>query len=344
MYSGTTIFKMADRVGEGRVTYLPAIKGNRTKVYKKKKDLIMKAFNPMFPNIDSAKKDVHNFSTIVANKQMRKQISEWFRSWRPWQKRILLCNMTEICSKEQLKALITILEPVFHRDFAARFRGMYPVLQTRIVHRQPNYALVTEKQNDKSELNKLEDSFRECEKSEEINYELEEENAAKITENFDGEKQEILQETQSGPQKQRHFLPSLSSGEKTIPQVFSGAKAVEIPSTRRHEHAPQFCKTVSISNFFDPNVADELSRLGDMRTKYRCGDMSQVYGYAPITFKHAKWWEYSRERKLVKPRRSKLSKYFKSQLNQIEKVIVAAMLCLHGRERLKEAGEWYFAI
>ena len=310
-------FKMAasssSTSSKGRMTCLPALKDTRTGIFKKKKDLIIRDLDPSFlPNIDLTKTDIREFSTLVTNRQLRKQINEWFRSWRPWQKRILLCNMTEICSKEQLRALVTILEPVFHRDFTARLRGTYPVLQCRIVHRYP---LISELQ--KTQPNQLEEIFRSSR-----DRDLKEGPFARTLEICSREKQEVaLQEKQVGSSFQNQLLlfPSLSSEEKS--RQFSGAKDIEIPSPRRHEHAPQFSKTVSVSNFFDPN-GTELERLGDMRTKYRDGDISKLYGYAPVTFKHAKWWESHLERKLVKPRRSKLSKYFKSQLNQIEKVTI----------------------
>ena len=321
---------MADNSDKGRVTFLPAIWGSRTNIHKNSKGLLLRRFDSSLPNIDFARTDIHKVSTLVANRQTRKQISEWFNSWRPWQKRILLCNMTEICSKEQLKALITIMEPVFHRDFIARLRGMYPVVQPRIVHRYPNYTVCEFKNSEQNltghklsglELNKLEDILRDFGNSEGRNLEIEEEKTVRTINLDKQEYQEMLSQTenQTDYQEQKQTAQPLSSAGKSVPQIFSVATAVEIPSPRRHEHAPQFSKNVSISNFFGPSAA-EHERLGNMRTRIRPGDINKVYGSAPVTFKRAKWWEGHRGGKLVRARRSKLSKYFKSQLNQIEKV------------------------
>ncbi|XP_038072314.1 uncharacterized protein LOC119740909 isoform X2 [Patiria miniata] len=53
------------------------------------------------------------------NKQIFRKICQWFETWMPWQKRILLCGTTDRCSNSQLEYLATALEPVFHRDFSA---------------------------------------------------------------------------------------------------------------------------------------------------------------------------------------------------------------------------------
>lgn len=52
-------------------------------------------------------------------KQQVKLISSWFKAWRPWQRRIVLCSVILSCSKSQLSVLITSLEPLLHRDFSA---------------------------------------------------------------------------------------------------------------------------------------------------------------------------------------------------------------------------------
>ena len=52
-------------------------------------------------------------------KQQAKLISSWFKVWRPWQQRILLCSVVVSCSKSQLSVLVTSLEPLLHRDFSA---------------------------------------------------------------------------------------------------------------------------------------------------------------------------------------------------------------------------------
>ena len=60
------------------------------------------------------------------NKQIFYTICDWFETWMPWQKRIVLCGTTDRCSSQQLECLATALEPVFHRDFATALRGHYP--------------------------------------------------------------------------------------------------------------------------------------------------------------------------------------------------------------------------
>ncbi len=60
------------------------------------------------------------------NKQIFYTICEWFETWMPWQRRIILCGTTDRCSNQQLECLATALEPVFHRDFATALKGHYP--------------------------------------------------------------------------------------------------------------------------------------------------------------------------------------------------------------------------
>lgn len=52
-------------------------------------------------------------------KQHAKLIGSWFKVWRPWQRRIILCSAILSCSKSQLSVLMTSLEPLLHRDFSA---------------------------------------------------------------------------------------------------------------------------------------------------------------------------------------------------------------------------------
>ncbi|XP_022089096.1 uncharacterized protein LOC110978414 isoform X2 [Acanthaster planci] len=65
------------------------------------------------------------------NKRIFQKVCQWFETWMPWQKRILLCGITDRCSSSQLEYLATALEPVFHRDFSAslnkeKFSGTPP--------------------------------------------------------------------------------------------------------------------------------------------------------------------------------------------------------------------------
>lgn len=60
------------------------------------------------------------FLEVAAHvKQQAKLISSWFKAWRPWQRRIILCSVILSCSKSQLSVLMTSLEPLLHRDFSA---------------------------------------------------------------------------------------------------------------------------------------------------------------------------------------------------------------------------------
>lgn len=60
------------------------------------------------------------------NRQIFFTICDWFETWMPWQKRIVLCGTTDRCSNRQLECLATALEPVFHRDFITALKGYYP--------------------------------------------------------------------------------------------------------------------------------------------------------------------------------------------------------------------------
>ena len=93
--------------------------------------------------------------------------------------------------------------------------------------------------------------------------------------------------------------------------------ATDVEETRLHEHAPPFLRRVSTPNFFS-NFNHR--QLGYMKTTLRTGDTDRLYGHAPITFKHDKWWEGHKGGRLMKPRKSKLSNHFKSQISQIHQV------------------------
>ena len=51
-------------------------------------------------------------------KQNIKTLLQWFKAWRVWQRRILICQVIEQCSVEGLESLATALEPTLHLDFS----------------------------------------------------------------------------------------------------------------------------------------------------------------------------------------------------------------------------------
>ncbi|KAI0224247.1 hypothetical protein LSAT2_024735 [Lamellibrachia satsuma] len=67
-----------------------------------------------------------HFVPYFNNQQLFRKVWEWFESWTPWQQKMLLCGLTNRSSTAMLESLVTILEPVFHRDFATSLRGTDP--------------------------------------------------------------------------------------------------------------------------------------------------------------------------------------------------------------------------
>lgn len=295
---------------------LPAIKVRRTDIRKTRKAMKYKAFaKPLtLPSIELMYADLNDVSSLFSNKQVCKKVSDWFTSWRPWQKRILLCKMTEKVSKSQLHSLITTLEPVFHRDFVAELRGSYPTifLKPRFVHtissllgendlrtlvqsKDKSIDEITKKSLGKEGLetlrriseehNELDDCYHEVAVEQGIEYE------------HVAEEDDIT-------------LPSFA---------VTPAAPVEIRPSRRHEHAPGFSRLrkVSTRNFFPDS---KIPKLGTMKSVLRPGDKTKVFGKDPVSFKYSKWWDGHEGPKLVKPRRSRLARYFRAQLNQINQV------------------------
>ncbi|XP_066282335.1 uncharacterized protein [Branchiostoma lanceolatum] len=62
------------------------------------------------------------------SRQVVQKITDWYETWQPWQRKLLLCGITARCSTNQLELLATAMEPVFHRDFMTTLRGRYPSL------------------------------------------------------------------------------------------------------------------------------------------------------------------------------------------------------------------------
>ena len=77
-----------------------------------------------------------NLNAFYGVKRICKFVCEWYSTWRPWQREVLLCSLSAKCSVSQLSSLSTILEPVFHRDFVSRLHGKYPTkdLEEKLVH------------------------------------------------------------------------------------------------------------------------------------------------------------------------------------------------------------------
>ena len=55
-----------------------------------------------------------------------KTLGLWFDMWQPWQRRVLICQMMNHCSKQLLRQLATSMEPVLHLDFST---SLLPPLQ-----------------------------------------------------------------------------------------------------------------------------------------------------------------------------------------------------------------------
>ena len=325
--------KMAD--GGDELTFLPIVKSNTAKKGKHNKRIGFKNIHRplVLPSLELRTVDVQSVSSLFSHKQICKKVCEWFTGWRSWQQRILLCGVSDKCNKGQLQALVTTLEPVFHRDFTARLKGIYPttLIYARLVRTAPvptfsrddlMIALQPEpteeilrvgssntatgetgggklKNEDvdsfKSELDSLQQSLKDV----------------NVT---DEEKTIVLKETD--PPAFVRESTMLSASAHTVQQ------ALDMEESRRHEHAPPFLRRVSTPNFF-PQFDHE--QLGLMKTALRTGDTDKLYGNAPVTFKHDKWWEGHKGARLIKPRRSKLSNHFKSQLAQIHQVFMHSM-------------------
>ncbi|XP_077998782.1 uncharacterized protein LOC144451749 [Glandiceps talaboti] len=78
------------------------------------------------PSVGPSHKAGQHAKSYFNNLQIYHKICEWFESWMPWQRRLLLCGLTDRCSNYQLEYLSTALEPVFHRDYITALRGRYP--------------------------------------------------------------------------------------------------------------------------------------------------------------------------------------------------------------------------
>ncbi|XP_027041127.1 ribosome assembly protein 4-like isoform X3 [Pocillopora damicornis] len=127
---------MAD--GRDGLSFLPNVKASTCKQGKKTKRVAFKNLQRplVLPSLELSTVDLQSVSSLFSHKQICKKVCEWFTDWRSWQQRILLCGVSEKCTKSQLQAFVTMLEPVFHRDFTARLKGIYPTtrIRARLVH------------------------------------------------------------------------------------------------------------------------------------------------------------------------------------------------------------------
>ena len=113
--------------------FIPSVAETRERIQKPKGDFRFANFesSPNLPTSGPAYKSKQHVKTYFNNKQIFQTICDWFDTWMPWQKRIVLCGTTDRCSTAQLEYLATALEPVFHRDFQASLRGTYPTLTAK---------------------------------------------------------------------------------------------------------------------------------------------------------------------------------------------------------------------
>lgn len=310
---------------------LPTIKVRRTDIRKTQKAMKYKAFaKPLtLPSIELMYADLNDVSSLFSKKQVCKKVSDWFTSWRPWQKRILLCKMTEKVSKSQLHALITTLEPVFHRDFVSELRGSYPTifLKPRFVHTISSLLgdndLRMLVQTKEKSIVTADETTKKSIGREGVD------NLTRIPEEHD-EIEDCYHEV--AVEKGVEFEHVDEEDDITLPSfAVTPAAPVEIRPSRRHEHAPPFTRLrkVSTRNFF-PDDTCNVPKLGTMKSVLRPGDNTKVFGKDPVSFKYSKWWEGHEGPKLVKPRRSRLARYFRAQLSQVNQVLYnSIVMCCH---------------
>ncbi|XP_031567155.1 probable E3 ubiquitin ligase complex SCF subunit sconB [Actinia tenebrosa] len=294
---------------------LPAMKVRRTDIRKTRKAMKYKAFaKPLtLPSIELMYADLNDVSSLFSKKQVCKKVSDWFTSWRPWQKRILLCKMTEKVSKSQLHSLITTLEPVFHRDFVLELRGSYPTifLKPRFVHTISSLLGDTDLRTLRQDKGESIDAGDEKTKKSLGKQDLE--TLRRISEEHD-ELGDCYHEI--AVEKGVEYEHVSEVDDVTLPSfAVTPAATVEIRPSRRHEHAPPFLRLrkVSTRNFFPDS---KIPKLGTMKSVLRPED-KKVFGKDPVSFKYSKWWEGHEGPKLLNPRRSRLARFFKAQLNQI---------------------------
>lgn len=319
---------MAD--GRDELTFLPVVKANAAKGGKKNKRLGFKNIHKplILPSLELSTVDVQLVSSLFSHKQICKKVCEWFTGWRSWQQRILLCGVSDKCTKGQLQALVTTLEPVFHRDFAARLKGIYPttLIQTRLVRTAPE---MPTRPSPSFSAEQLMIALQPSQEKDRVNSLVTGTEKENLKERDSDSFQTELGELQMNFNVTNITADKMSDDQVEASLFHEGATvttatahtvqpALDVEENRLHEHAPPFLRRVSTPNFF-PNFKHQ--QLGNMKTALRTGDTDRLYGHAPVTFKHDKWWEGHKGARLVKPRKSKLSNHFKSQVAQIHQVL-----------------------
>lgn len=323
---------MAD--GRDSLTFLPIVKENAVRKGKKNQRVGFKNIHKplILPSLEINTVDVQQVSSLFSHKQICKKVCEWFAAWRSWQQRILLCGVSDKCTKDQLQALVTTLEPVFHRDFTARLKGIYPttLIRPRVVKTAPAPSFSKDDLTNALQPEPVEEIPR-------INSSI---TAAGDTEKIEDGEVDSLQFSESDALQQSlsdvranvtglKYQKTLSTRDVELGALFREGTLMtasahttqqppDVEESQRHEHAPPFLRRVSTPHFF-PQF--DHKQLGLMKTALRTGDTDKLYGNAPVTFKHDKWWEGHKGTRLRKPRRSKLSNHFKSQIAQIHQVI-----------------------
>ena len=314
------------------LTFLPVVKANASREGKTNKRVAFRNIQKplILPSLEINTVDVQFASSLFSHKQICKKVCEWFTGWRSWQQRILLCGVSDKCTKGQLQALVTTLEPVFHRDFAARLKGMYPtsLLQSRLVRTAPvangaAQATCTQGFSAEQLMISLEPS-QETDQNNSSNVGSKKENVNDgDSDSFQSESGGFQMEFSDTNIADRGILDhtgfplSPEGGSPMTASAHTVQPAIDVEENRRHEHAPPFLRRVSTPHFF-PNFNHQ--QLGNMKTALRTGDTERLYGHSPVTFKHHKWWESHKGAQLLKPRKSKLSNHFKSQISQIHQV------------------------
>lgn len=274
----------------------------------------------LLPSLDLNAVDVQLVSSLFSHKQICKKVCEWFVGWRSWQQKILLCGVSEKCSKDQLKALVTTLEPVFHRDFTVRLKGTYPttLIRPAVVNSAPAPSFSVDTLADTLQPKLSEEVYAN-------DFPIAEETESLQRNEWDGLQQNFSDANAGVTINGRN---STTTGDKnpgsisrngavTTISAYSEKQPLDDEEIRGHEHAPTILRRVSTPHFF-PEF--DHRQLGLMKSAPRIGDTCRLYGHAPVTFKHDKWWEGHKGARLIKPRRSKLSNHFKSQINQIYQV------------------------
>lgn len=317
--------KMAD-AGSNELTFLPVVKANTSKQGKKNKRVGFKNLQRplLLPSLELSTVDVQLVSSLFSHKQICKKVCEWFTGWRSWQQRILLCGVSDKCTKGQLQALVTTLEPVFHRDFATRLKGIYPttLIHTRQIRTAPAPSFSKEELiialQPSQEIDRINSSVTgaDIEKLKDGDSDSFQSESGGLQMSFSDTN--VTADTGTVGEAERPLIPEGDRGTVMTASAHTIQPATDVEENRRHEHAPPFLRRVSTPHFF-PHFNHQ--QLGYMKTALRTGDTDKLYGHAPVTFKHDKWWEGHKGARLVKPHKSKLSNHFKSQINQVHQVL-----------------------